>query len=69
MTGLIEPYGGALVDIRVTNPEANMSVRDPERLAGNYEMRNLIPVQYYVTVDMKRFKPYEGGRLKCAWRT
>lgn len=72
-----DPYGhiiGRITDasgspvpaaaIRVTNPETNLTVTTKSDSAGNYEVRNLIPGQYRVAVEMKGFKRYEQGPIE-----
>ena len=72
-----DPYGhivGRVVDasgapapgatIRVTNPETNLRVATQSDSLGNYEVRNLIPGQYQVAVEMKGFKHYERGPIE-----
>jgi hypothetical protein len=67
IVGRIADASGASVPaaaIHVTNPDTNVTVTTRSDSLGNYAVRNLIPGQYRVAVEMKGFKRYDQGPIE-----
>ena len=67
ITGRITDPAGALIancDIRATHVETNVVTASMSNGEGNFEISNLSPGQYKITVEIQGFKRYERGPLE-----
>ena len=67
ITGTVADGSGALVvgaSVRVTRAETNIVTRGVTDAQGRYDIRNLVPGRYRLTVEMQGFKRYERGPME-----
>jgi hypothetical protein len=67
MTGRVIDSAGAVVPaaaVRVKNLDTNLVTSASSDSQGNYEVRNLIPGSYRLSVEQQGFKRYERGPME-----